>query len=231
MSRLSGGHFWRAARVLWRNARVLWLAALAIGLWPLGGCSAEGPASAASAPAAAALPEGAAAAVFAGGCFWCMEPPFDALPGVLDTRSGFAGGARRNPGYRAVTAGGTGHLEVVQVIYDPTQVSFEALLDVFWRNIDPLDAGGQFCDRGDSYRTAIFVADEMQRAAAQVSLAAVAARFSAPVATEVRTLPESGFSPAEAYHQNYYLENPVRYKYYRTRCGRDRRLAEVWGEP
>lgn len=205
--------------------------ALACALWAAGGCSAEGTAAPGAASSSAALPEGAAAAVFAGGCFWCMEPPFDALPGVLDTRSGFAGGAIRNPGYRAVTAGGTGHLEVVQVVYDPEQVAYEALLEVFWRNIDPLDAGGQFCDRGDSYRTAIFVRSETERALAQASLESVTAQLGAPLATRVITLPDSGFSPAEDYHQDYYLENPVRYKYYRTRCGRDRRLAEVWGDP
>ncbi|MEM1230595.1 MAG: peptide-methionine (S)-S-oxide reductase MsrA [Pseudomonadota bacterium] len=197
-------------------------------VWLLVGCSAEPVAT----PSTQELPAGYRTAVFAGGCFWCMEPPFDKQPGVLDTRSGFAGGAQPNPSYRAVTAGGTGHLEVVQVSYDPKVVSYEALLAIFWRNIDSLDDGGQFCDRGDSYRTAIFVADAAQRDAALASLEQLSGRFApAPVVTRVLDLPASGFSEAEAYHQDYYLENPLRYKYYRRSCGRDRRLAEVWGDP
>jgi peptide-methionine (S)-S-oxide reductase len=182
---------------------------------------------AAAEPAPADVP--AALATFAGGCFWCMEPPFDALEGVLSTTSGYAGGHVERPSYEQVSAGGTGHLEVVQVAYDATRVSYEKLLEVFWRNVDPTDAGGQFCDRGAQYRTAIFVHDPAQRAAAEKSARELeaSARFQAPLATEI--LPAGAFWPAEAYHQDFYRENPIRYRYYRAGCGRDRRLAEVWG--
>ncbi len=173
----------------------------------------------------------AAIAVFAGGCFWCMEPPFDRLPGVIDTTSGYAGGAQADPGYEAVTAGGTGHLESVRVSYDPAIVSFDELLQVYWRNVDPLDAGGQFCDRGESYQTAVFVLDAAQRQAAQRSLAEISTRFEQPVATKILALEAKAFYPAEDYHQDYYRKNPIRYKYYRSRCGRDARLSAVWGNP
>lgn len=173
---------------------------------------------------------GQATAVFAGGCFWCMEPPFDALPGVVSTTSGYAGGTAANPTYKQVTAGGTGHLEVVQVIYDPELVSYEQLLEVYWRNVDPLDAGGQFCDRGVSYQTAIFSANATEQQTAERTKAQLAANFGSTIATEVKSLPAGGFYPAEDYHQDYYLKNPLRYKYYRNSCGRDARLAELWGE-
>ncbi len=171
-----------------------------------------------------------AVATFAGGCFWCMEPPFDALPGVQSTVSGYMGGEVDDPTYEAVSRGGTGHAEVVQVTYDDTQVSYDELLAVYWRNIDPLDAGGQFCDRGDSYRTAIFVHDEAQARAARASKAELEAsgRFDAPIVTPI--VEAGDFWPAESYHQNYYLEHPLRYKYYRWRCGRDARLQALWGE-
>lgn len=173
---------------------------------------------------------GQASAVFAGGCFWCMEPPFDVLPGVVSTTSGYAGGTAPNPTYKQVTAGGTGHLEVVQVIYDPEQVSYEQLLEVYWRNVDPLDAGGQFCDRGVSYQTAIFSTNTAEQQAAERTKAQLAANFGSAIATEVKSLPAGGFYPAEDYHQDYYQKNPLRYKYYRNSCGRDARLAELWGE-
>jgi peptide-methionine (S)-S-oxide reductase len=176
-----------------------------------------------------------ASAVFAGGCFWCMEPPFDALPGVVSTTSGYAGGTLANPTYKQVTAGGSGHLEVVQVIYDPAQLTYEELLEVYWHNVDPLDAGGQFCDRGVSYQTAIFATNNAEQQAAERSKAQVAITFDAAIATQVKPLVGSGsatgFYPAEGYHQDYYQKNPLRYKYYRNSCGRDARLAQLWGDP
>jgi peptide-methionine (S)-S-oxide reductase len=173
---------------------------------------------------------GQAVAIFAGGCFWCMEPPYDELEGVLATTSGYAGGSKVDPTYREVAAGGTGHAEVVQVTYDPAKVSYEELLEVFWRNVDPLDAGGQFCDRGDQYRTAILVQDEEQRRLAEQSKQALedSKRFDQPIVTEI--VDAGDFYPAEDYHQDYYEKNPIRYKFYRWNCGRDQRLTELWGE-
>jgi methionine-S-sulfoxide reductase len=170
-----------------------------------------------------------AKAVFAGGCFWCMEPPFDKLEGVVATVSGYTGGRVENPSYEQVSAGVTGHIEAVEVAFDPAVVSYERLLEVFWRNVDPVDDGGQFCDRGEQYLAAIFVADEAQRRRAEESLASAARakRVPGPVAT--RILPAATFYPAEEYHQDYYRKNPLRYEFYRLRCGRDRRLDEVWG--
>jgi peptide-methionine (S)-S-oxide reductase len=177
----------------------------------------------------ATLPkDGQALATFAGGCFWCMEPPFDKLDGVLATTSGYTGGDKVDPTYREVSAGGTGHAESVQVTYDPTKVSYEQLLEVFWHNVDPLDAGGQFCDRGSQYRTAIFVHDEEQRRLAEQSKQALDGRFDAPIVTEIVTA--GPFYPAEDYHQDYYEKNPIRYQFYRWNCGRDQRLAQLWGE-
>ena len=169
-----------------------------------------------------------ALATFAGGCFWCMEPPFDQLEGVISTTAGYAGGAERNPSYRDVAGGLTGHAEVVQVVYDPRRVSYEDLLEVFWRNIDPFAVDRQFCDAGRQYRSAIFPHDEAQRAAAEASRAAVSARFEEEVATRIEPLGDT-FHPAEGYHQDYYRKNPLRYRYYRFNCGRDRRLEEIWG--
>jgi peptide-methionine (S)-S-oxide reductase len=167
-------------------------------------------------------------ATFAGGCFWCMEPPYDEVEGVVETISGFSGGHVPNPGYEQVVAGGTGHLEVVQVVYDPDKVSYGELLDIYWPNVDPFDGGGQFCDRGESYRPAIFVHDSRQERLARASLQTVQERFEQPIAVTIE--PFEAFYAAEDYHQNYYQENPVRYKYYRWRCGRDERLEAVWGE-
>jgi peptide-methionine (S)-S-oxide reductase len=184
------------------------------------------------APAAAPAQQGPpaekrAVATFAGGCFWCMEPPYDKLPGVISTTSGYIGGTTVNPTYRQVVTGGTGHTEAVQVVYDPAKITYEKLLEVFWRNVDPFDAGGQFCDRGDSYRTGIFVHDQEQLRLAQESKKQVEAKLKKPVVTEILLAPK--FYPAEDYHQDYYLKNPVRYKFYRQNCGRDERLREVWG--
>lgn len=170
-----------------------------------------------------------AVAIFAGGCFWCMEPPFDKLPGVSSTISGYIGGSVANPTYEQVSDGRTGHAEVVQVKYDPTQVSYETLLDVFWRNIDPLAVNRQFCDIGDQYRSAIFSLDADQHRLAEASKRALqdSKKFAQPIATQI--VAATTFYPAEDYHQNYYTRNPIRYKYYRNGCGRDRRLEELWG--
>ncbi len=171
-----------------------------------------------------------ATALFAGGCFWCMEKPFDKLKGVLETTSGYSGGKQKDPTYKSVSAGGTGHFEVLQVTYDPTRVSYEKLLEVFWVNVDPTDAKGQFCDKGLQYRTAIFINSEDQKDAAEESLKKIKQEksFSADIVTPI--LQAARFYSAEEYHQDYYKKNPVRYNYYRYSCGRDKRLAELWGE-
>jgi peptide-methionine (S)-S-oxide reductase len=179
--------------------------------------------------AASLVGQGSAVATFAGGCFWCMEPPFDKLPGVLETTSGYTGGKKRNPTYAEVSAGGTGHTEAVQVRYDPTQVSYDRLLEVYWRNIDPTVKDRQFCDVGSQYRATVFVHDDAQRRAAEASRAGLdkTKRFKEAIVTPIESAGE--FWPAEEYHQDYYVKNPLRYNYYRTGCGRDRRLAELWG--
>jgi peptide-methionine (S)-S-oxide reductase len=166
-------------------------------------------------------------AIFAGGCFWCMEPPFEALPGVVSVTSGYTGGTKPDPGYEEVSAGGTGHAEAVEIVYDPEKVSYEKLLDVFWHNIDPTVSDRQFCDVGHQYRSAIFVRDAAQRKAAEASLAAVQKKLGVPVKTQI--VDAGPFYPAEDYHQDYYKKNPARYRYYRWGCGRDARLAELWG--
>jgi peptide-methionine (S)-S-oxide reductase len=166
-------------------------------------------------------------AVFAGGCFWCMEPPFDEMEGVLATVSGYAGGHVPDPTYEQVVAGGTGHREAVMVVFDPSRVGYARLLQAFWRNVDPLDDGGQFCDRGFSYTTAIFARSEEQARLATASRDAVQDRFDGDVVTPV--VRDAPFYPAEPEHQNYYREKPLRYKYYRWSCGRDDRLDELWG--
>jgi peptide-methionine (S)-S-oxide reductase len=185
-------------------------------------------AAAAQSPAKSPTP-GTAVATFAGGCFWCMEAPFDKLPGVLSTTSGYTGGKTKNPTYEEVSAGVTGHTEAVQVVYDPAKVSYEKLLNVFWHNIDPTVKDRQFCDIGTQYRTAIFVSDDKQRQLAEASKAALekSKPFKDAIVTPIVAATE--FWPAEEYHQDYYVKNPVRYSYYRTGCGRDRRLAQLWG--
>jgi peptide-methionine (S)-S-oxide reductase len=170
---------------------------------------------------------GRATAVFAGGCFWCMEKPFDDLPGVLSTTSGFTGGTLANPTYEQVVAGGTGHTEAVQVVYDPRRVTYAQLLRTYWLQVDPFDGDGQFCDQGDSYRPAIFVADAIQRAAAEASKTTLEQRFGRRILVEIEAA--GPFYPAEAYHQNYYRTNPTRYRFYRSGCGRDARLRAIWG--
>ncbi len=167
-----------------------------------------------------------AVATFAGGCFWCMESPFDHLPGVVSVTVGYSGGQVKNPTYEQVSDGGTGHRESVQIVYDPRRVTYAQLLDVFWHNVDPTDNTGQFCDKGPQYRSAIFYHDETQKRLAEASKQNVEKRLG-HVATDI--LPASEFYRAEEYHQHYYKKNPVRYRFYRLNCGRDHRLAAVWG--
>ncbi len=171
-----------------------------------------------------------AKATFAGGCFWCMEPPFDKLEGVVSTTSGYTGGRKSEPTYREVVAGGTGHAEAVQVLYDPKQITYAELLEVFWRNIDPTTPNRQFCDRGHQYRTAVFYHDPDQKRLAAESKQRIESskKLDRPIVTELTEA--SAFWPAEEYHQDYYKKKPVRYKFYRHRCGRDQRLKELWGD-
>ena len=194
-----------------------WLAALVL-------------AAAVGGAAAADAPDKRETAIFAGGCFWCMESDFEKVPGVLEVISGYTGGHQENPTYKQVSAGLTGHAESVQVVYDPAQVTYEKLLDVFWKNIDPVAVDRQFCDHGDQYRSAIFYRDAGQKRLADASKEALekSGRFKSPIATQI--VPASRFYPAEDYHQDYYKKNTIRYKFYRGRCGRDRRLKELWGE-
>ena len=168
-----------------------------------------------------------AKATFAGGCFWCMEPPFDELAGVISTTSGYIAGKTKNPTYEQVSTGTTGHTEALQVVYDPKKITYEKLLEVFWRNIDPLAANGQFCDLGSQYRSGIFYHNGNQKIAAEKSKKSIQTRFKQPVATEITAA--TVFYPAEDYHQDYYKKNPVRYKLYSHGCGRAQRLEEVWG--
>ena len=174
------------------------------------------------------VPKGMSVATFAGGCFWCMEPPFDKLDGVVSTTSGYTDGSVKNPSYEQVSMWRTGHTEAVQIVYDPSKLSYEKLLDVFWRNIDPTDAGGQFCDRGSQYRSGVFAHDEEQLQIAESSKAKLASSgvLEKEIVTEVKKA--STFYAAEEYHQDYYKKNPFRYKLYRTGCGRDRTLRRVW---
>ena len=186
----------------------------------LGACSEQAPA----APAGGA----GASAVFATGCFWCTESDFDKVPGVISTTSGYTGGKVANPTYEQVSGGGTGHIESVRVVYDPKRVSYTALANHALRTSDPLDSGGQFCDRGYHYRAALFVANPAERRAAEAAKARAAAVLKKPIATLI--LPAARFYPAEGYHQDYYKKNPVKYRYYRFSCGRDAKVKEVWGK-
>ena len=199
-----------------------------VALLVLAGCGADYQPAVPKGGAAASASGKTATAIFAGGCFWCTEADFEKVPGVVSAVSGYTGGTVPNPTYEQVSADATGHYEAVRVTYDPARVSYPALVDYYFRTVDPTDAGGQFCDRGSSYRTAIFVAGPAQRQAAEAEKAEVDALLEAPVATPV--LPAGEFYPAEEYHQDYYKKNSLKYKFYRSRCGRDARLAEVWGE-
>jgi peptide-methionine (S)-S-oxide reductase len=169
-------------------------------------------------------------ATFAGGCFWCMEPPFDELPGVISTTSGYTGGRTKNPTYEEVSAGVTGHAESVEVVYDPTKITYARLLDVFWKNIDPITPNRQFCDIGTQYRSAIYYHNEEQKRLAEASKKALenSGRFRQPIVTEI--VAGSSFYRAEEYHQDYYKKNPIRFNYYKYSCGRARRLEELWGK-
>jgi len=178
----------------------------------------------------AALPAGhLEKATFAGGCFWCMEHPFDSLPGVVSVTPGYTGGTKKNPTYEEVSAGGTGHAESVQIVYDPSRIGYARLLEVYWHNIDPTVKDRQFCDVGRQYRSAIFYHSGEQRRLAEESKAALekSRPFKGEIMTEI--VPAGEFYPAEDYHQHYYKKNPIRYKFYRTACGRDHRLEELWG--
>ena len=171
-----------------------------------------------------------ALAIFAGGCFWCVESDFDHVPGVTKTISGYTGGTLKNPTYRDVVRGGTGHREAAQIFYDPSKVTYEILLEVFWRSVDPTDGGGQFCDRGVSYETAVFVTSLNQRRSAEASKKALmsSGALKKPIVTKIEDAGK--FYPAEDYHQDYYKKNPVRYKFYRYNCGRDQRVEELWDD-
>lgn len=169
-------------------------------------------------------------ATFAGGCFWCMEPPFDSVDGVISTTSGYIGGHKDNPTYEEVSAGVTGHTEAIEIVFDPAKVGYAELLEVFWKNIDPTTANRQFCDVGSQYRTGVFYHDEEQKKLADQSRARIdeSGSLPAPIVTEIV---EAGtFYPAEDYHQDYYKKNPIRYKFYRRGCGRDDRLEQLWGD-
>ncbi|MBU2589088.1 MAG: peptide-methionine (S)-S-oxide reductase MsrA [Alphaproteobacteria bacterium] len=168
-----------------------------------------------------------AEAYFAMGCFWCAEHDMEAVPGVIEVVSGYTGGTTRGPSYEQVSAGGTGHYEAVRIIYDPARIRYSQLLDAFWKNVDPFDPAGQFCDKGESYRSAIFAVNPAQRKLAEASKAEVERRFGKPVAT--RIIAKRAFYPAESYHQDFAAKNPVRYNFYRRSCGRDARLKKVWG--
>ena len=179
---------------------------------------------------APAAKPGTQIAIFAGGCFWCVESDFDKVPGVLSTTSGYIGGSTVNPSYEEVSGHGTGHAEAVKIVFDPQMVSYEKLLYVYWRNVDPLTKEGQFCDFGDQYRTAIFYLNDEQKRLAEASKAALekSGRFKRPIVTQI--VAAGPFYAAEQYHQNFYKTNPVRYNLYRFNCGRDARLEELWGK-
>jgi peptide-methionine (S)-S-oxide reductase len=170
---------------------------------------------------------GQAVATFAGGCFWCTESDFDKVKGVISTTSGYTGGKVVNPGYEQVSAGGTGHAEAVEVIYDPSQVSYEKLLTYYWHTVDPTVKNAQFCDHGEQYRTAIFVRNDEERKLAEASKKKVEAELKQPVYTQI--VDTGPFYAAEEYHQDFYKKNPTKYKFYRWNCGRDQRLEQLWG--
>lgn len=196
--------------------------------WLSGAFVGIGPHAEAAQTAAPQKP-GTAVATFASGCFWCTEADFDKVPGVISTTSGYTGGSVVNPTYKQVTTGTTGHAEALQVVYDPSKVTYEALLDHYWRNVDPFVADRQFCDRGNQYRPEIFVHDQAQRAAAEASKARIQQRFrDKPIVVAISNA--GPFYKAEEYHQDYYKKNSAQYRFYRYGCRRDARLAEIWGE-
>jgi peptide-methionine (S)-S-oxide reductase len=192
-----------------------WLAAFVLAVGLAGAAHAQAPKT--------------AKATFAGGCFWCMEEVYEAVPGVISAVSGYMGGKTKNPTYESVSSGATGHAEVVQVEYDPAKVSYERLLQAFWLNIDPTQPNAQFCDSGSQYRSGVFYHDDAQKKAAEASKAQVEKTkpFKGPIVTEIAAAGE--FTRAEEYHQDYYKKNPVKYKFYKTGCGREARLQSLWG--
>lgn len=196
---------------------------LFIAVSALAACSSQSPAQSGKTTASGKQAE----AVFAGGCFWCTEADFDKMPGVISTTSGYVGGRTANPTYKQVSAGGTGHYEAVRVVYDPSRISYAQLVARFLPTIDVTDGGGQFCDRGESYRPAIFFGNQAQRKIATKTLANARREVGRPIA--VKVLPAARFWSAEDYHQDYYKKNPAQYKFYRWNCGRDKRLKELWG--
>jgi peptide-methionine (S)-S-oxide reductase len=197
---------------IWRSLTILVALAVGSSLW--------------AAPAQAQS-KGTAAAIFAGGCFWCTEHDFDHIAGVVSTTSGYSGGHVVRPSYAQVSSGKTGHVEAVRVVYDPARISYETLVSRFFRSIDPSDAGGQFCDRGAPYRATIFVANKAERRAAEAALQRASLTLKRPIATQIQAA--AAFYPAEASHQDYWKRNPVRYRFYRYSCGRDKRLKQIWG--
>ena len=203
--------------------RIALAGALALALSALAPASLQAQPEAAKPP-----PAGLAVATFAAVCFWCTESDFDPVAGVVSTTSGYTGGHKANPSYYEVGSGGTGHTEGVRVVYDPKKVSYQQLLDVYWRNVDPLDARGQFCDKGSQYRPEIFVHDAEQRKLAEASKAAVEKKLKKPVVVKITSA--GPFYVAEDYHQDYHTKNRVRYKFYRYNCGRDARLEALWGK-
>lgn len=200
---------------------VLKLAAIAI----LGGFAASG----LHAEEGRGGAEATEVAIFAGGCFWCMEPPYDKLDGVLSTVSGYIGGSAEDATYQRVSSGSTGHYEAVKIEFDPSKVDYAQLLEVFWRNIDPFDGNGQFCDKGPQYRAAVFALTDRQRELAAASKAKLADEKAGEGRFQTEVLPATTFYPAEDYHQDYYMKNALRYKFYRWNCGRDQRLEHIWG--
>jgi len=182
-----------------------------------------------SQPVEAAEAVETAKAIFAGGCFWCMEEAFENVEGVSSVDSGYLGGPQENPTYEQVSSGRTGHFEAIEILYDPATVSYGQLLEVFWRNVDPTDGAGQFCDKGPQYRTAIFYKDEEEKRLSEESKKSIEASKPFPETIATPILPASTFYAAEGYHQDYYKKNPIRYKYYKWGCGRAQRLEELWG--
>jgi peptide methionine sulfoxide reductase msrA/msrB len=206
------------------------VAVLAIVVFTATACGASSPATAGTADGAAEIPDGAAVATFAGGCFWCMEPPFEKLDGVYAVISGYTGGPEKNPTYKQVSSGRTGHTEAIRIHFDPERIDYAKLLRVFWRNIDPTDARGQFVDRGSQYRPGIYWHDDEQRRLAEASRDELeqSGRFDKPLATEIEQA--GAFWPAEEYHQDFYKKSPDHYKRYRAGSGRDRFIQRVWGD-
>ncbi len=220
-----------------RSHRLILVVAVILGIgyfWLRGGFVGLGTAQAAQATQVAASQpapraDGYVLATFASGCFWCTESDFDTVPGVISTTSGYTGGTVANPTYRQVSAGGTGHAESVEVVFDPKVVTYEKLLDVYWHNVDPFTANRQFCDGGTQYRPVIWVHGAAQRQAAEASKAQVQKMFKEPVVVAIQ---DAGpFYAAEDYHQDYHNKSSAQYRFYRYGCGRDRRLAQIWGEP